>query len=113
MIAGARVFTFGADGMLHGLAFATGEKLWSVVNTNIWIVDALSPLPNTAVPARRIGCNARRSSGRGVIGGNRHRCFAKRLLPHRLPVTIGWIAGSIASYLTATGRVCLYNSFNW
>jgi outer membrane protein assembly factor BamB len=30
VIAGRRVFTFGADGMLHGLAFATGEKLWSV-----------------------------------------------------------------------------------
>jgi len=29
-IADGRVYTFGADGMLHGLDFQTGKKLWSV-----------------------------------------------------------------------------------
>src|SRR5688572_12480474 len=36
---GAKIFKYSSS----------GETLWSVVNTNIWIVDALSPLPNTAV----------------------------------------------------------------
>ena len=30
VIAGGRVFTHGADGWLHGLDFATGQKLWAV-----------------------------------------------------------------------------------
>lgn len=30
VIAGGRVFTHGADGLLHGLDFATGKMLWSV-----------------------------------------------------------------------------------
>jgi outer membrane protein assembly factor BamB len=30
VIAGGRVFTHGADGMLHGIDFATGKMLWSV-----------------------------------------------------------------------------------
>lgn len=30
VIAGAKVFTFGAEGMLHALDFASGRKLWSV-----------------------------------------------------------------------------------
>ena len=30
VIAGGRVFTHGADGMLHGIDFATGKSLWSV-----------------------------------------------------------------------------------
>jgi outer membrane protein assembly factor BamB len=30
VIAGGRVFTHGADGMLHGIDFATGRMLWSV-----------------------------------------------------------------------------------
>ncbi len=30
VIAGGRVFTHGADGMLHGLDFATGRSVWSV-----------------------------------------------------------------------------------
>src|SRR5262249_60420769 len=29
-IAGGRVYTFGAEGMLHCLDFATGKKVWSV-----------------------------------------------------------------------------------
>jgi outer membrane protein assembly factor BamB len=30
VIAGGRVFTHGADGMLHGIDFASGKMLWSV-----------------------------------------------------------------------------------
>jgi outer membrane protein assembly factor BamB len=30
VIAGGRVFTHGADGMLHGIDFATGKMLWSI-----------------------------------------------------------------------------------
>lgn len=36
VIAGGRVFTHGADGMLHGLDFATGRMLWSSDTRNVF-----------------------------------------------------------------------------
>ena len=36
VIAGGRVFTHGADGMLHGIDFATGKGLWSVDSRKVF-----------------------------------------------------------------------------
>ena len=36
VIAGGRVFTHGADGMLHGIDFATGKSLWSVDSRKVF-----------------------------------------------------------------------------
>ena len=36
VIAGGRIFTHGADGMLHGIDFATGKMLWSVDSRKVF-----------------------------------------------------------------------------
>src|SRR5687767_732278 len=47
----AYVSAFGYEGAKIFKYSSNGETLWSVVNTNIWIVDSVNPLPITAVDA--------------------------------------------------------------
>ena len=68
VIAGGRVFTHGADGMLHGIDFATGKMLWSVDTRKVFDAPkgyfgvASSPV----VDANRVMVNVGGKSG-GIV----------------------------------------------
>lgn len=68
-IAGGRVYTFGAEGMLHCLDFATGKKIWSVDTQSKFQVRkgffgaACSPL----VEGDRVLMNIGGSGGAGLV----------------------------------------------
>ena len=68
VIAGGRVFTHGADGMLHGIDFATGKMLWSVDTRRVFDAPkgyfgvASSPV----VDANRVLVNVGGKSG-GIV----------------------------------------------
>ena len=67
-VAGGRVFTFGAEGMLHALDFATGKKIWSADLRQMFGSDkgffgfACSPL----VDENRVLLNAGGRQGAGI-----------------------------------------------
>jgi len=69
-IAGGRVFTFGAEGTLHALDFATGKKLWRVDTHSKFGVKkgffgaAASPLVEGGVVVVNVGGG----NGNGIVG---------------------------------------------
>jgi outer membrane protein assembly factor BamB len=76
VIAGGRVFTHGADGMLHGIDFATGKMLWSIDTRKVF-----------EAPKGYFGV-----ASSPVIDGN------------RVLVNVGGTKGGIVAFDAATGK---------